>query len=282
MRTQKYFITEPLEQRLPRGVPGLSMGVDVIKDSFSLSCNWLKPRNSPSSEGQPAHVHQVDEIIGFFGTDFENWKDLGGEVEFWLNGQKHLLTRSCLVYVPAGMPHCPMIVRRVDKPVITFSTGPAPKLARFKELPLDREKSLQFSQADTGKYIFTEPTPRQKKRGSIGLSVSSEVVPDIQFFWQGGWMFPTSNYRAHNSDAPHSHDCDEIIGFFGTNLEDWQDLGGQVELWLDGEKHLLTRSFLIFVPKGMPHCPMVIHSVNRPIFHFTTGLASSYVRMGTQ
>jgi hypothetical protein len=277
-RTQKYIITESPETRLPRGVPGLGMNGDIMEGSFSLSCNWVQPRASPSKEGQPTHVHEVDEIIGFFGTNFENWRDLGGQVEFWLNGEKFILSRSCLVYVPAGMKHCPMIIQRVDKPIVSFSTGPTPKFVRIKEIPAEGGKFANMSAAEIGKNIITEQGKRQISRGSIGLSISDEIIPGVKFFWQGGWMLPTSNFRAHNSETSHSHDCDEIIGFFGTNLEDWHDLGGRVELWLDGEKHILTKSFLIFIPKGMKHCPMIIHNVDRPIFHFTTGPAASYIR----
>ena len=66
----------------------------------------------------------------------------------------------------------------------------------------------------------------------------------------------------------HAHDYDETLGFFGTDLSDPYDLGGEIELWMEDEKFVLTRSCLIFVPKGMHHCPLVIHRVDRPIFHF--------------
>jgi hypothetical protein len=55
-------------------------------------------------------------------------------------------------------------------------------------------------------------------------------------------------------------------------------LGGEIELWLDGERHILKNSFIAFVPKGMIHCPLKIKRVDRPIFHFTTGPGGSYVR----
>jgi len=74
----------------------------------------------------------------------------------------------------------------------------------------------------------------------------------------------------------HTHDFDEVITFFGTNPDDPQDLCGEVEIWLEDEKFTLTKSSLIFVPKGMKHCPLHIKRVDRPIFHFTAGPASTY------
>jgi len=38
----------------------------------------------------------------------------------------------------------------------------------------------------------------------------------------------------------HTHRFDEVIAFFGTNREDPQDLCGEVGLWLEDEKHILT------------------------------------------
>jgi len=74
----------------------------------------------------------------------------------------------------------------------------------------------------------------------------------------------------------HTHKFDEVIAFFGTNRKDPQDLCGEVELWLEDEKHILTKSCLVFVPKGMKHCPLIIRRVDRPIFHFTTMLEGTY------
>ena len=36
----------------------------------------------------------------------------------------------------------------------------------------------------------------------------------------------------------------------GTNPEDFYDLGAEVELTLGGEKQTITRSCIVFIPKG--------------------------------
>jgi len=77
-------------------------------------------------------------------------------------------------------------------------------------------------------------------------------------------------------DHSHSHDTDEIIGFFGSDPQDPYDLGGEVEFWLEDEQHMITRSSLIFVPRGMKHCPLLIRRVDRPIFHFSTVTGGQY------
>jgi len=76
----------------------------------------------------------------------------------------------------------------------------------------------------------------------------------------------------------HTHDFDEYLVFLGTDPEDHMELRGQVELWVGDEKRLITRSCAVFVPAGVPHCPLIIHRVDRPFVFFTTGNGSAYRR----
>ncbi|OGO20155.1 MAG: hypothetical protein A2Z15_07015 [Chloroflexi bacterium RBG_16_50_11] len=76
---------------------------------------------------------------------------------------------------------------------------------------------------------------------------------------------------------PHVHEYDEVLGCIGTDPKDPQDLCGEIEFWLDDEKYLIRKSSLIFVPKGLKHAPFIVRTVNRPIFHFTTGPTGMYI-----
>lgn len=73
----------------------------------------------------------------------------------------------------------------------------------------------------------------------------------------------------------HTHPYDELIGFAGINPDDLHDLGGEAELWMGDEQYFINNSFMVFVPKGLKHCPLVIRNIKRNIFHFdiqfTTG-----------
>ena len=74
----------------------------------------------------------------------------------------------------------------------------------------------------------------------------------------------------------HSHDNAEILGFYGTNPDDPYDLGGEIEIVIDGETHILTKSSMVFLPGGLPHCPLTITKVDRPIFHFSIVMDPQY------
>lgn len=97
----------------------------------------------------------------------------------------------------------------------------------------------------------------------------------------GAFQMNTAWYKEVPGRDPifeeHMHeDCDELIGFFGSNPDDPSDLGGEIEFTIGGEAHLLTKSSIIFAPAGLAHNPMRILRVDRPIFHFSVVTKSSY------
>jgi len=96
------------------------LGDGVIKGSPYVEAVWLWKGAADPSGGFPQHVHDHDETLGFFGTDTENVYDLGGEIEFWLEDEKYMLTKSCIIFVPKGMKHCPIVFRRIDRPIFHF------------------------------------------------------------------------------------------------------------------------------------------------------------------
>ncbi len=99
----------------------LWMDDKVVEGAFQMNVSWyLKPQTEEDT--LPAHNHDSSEIIGFFGNNHEDPYDLGGEVEFWFEDEKHTITRSSLIFVPAGITHCPLKLTRVDRPIFHFST----------------------------------------------------------------------------------------------------------------------------------------------------------------
>ena len=99
---------------------------NVMPGSFQMNTAWYYavPEKDPVFE---EHVHEYDELIGFFGSDPEHPYDLGAELEVTINGEKHLLTKTSLIFCPAGMPHMPLSIKRVDRPVFHFSIVVGPE-----------------------------------------------------------------------------------------------------------------------------------------------------------
>jgi len=76
----------------------------------------------------------------------------------------------------------------------------------------------------------------------------------------------------------HVHPYPEVIGFIGNNPEDPDDLGAEAEIWMDDEQYILTSSFMVYVPKGLKHCPLVVRNIKRPVLHFDMQLTEGDYR----
>lgn len=138
--------------------------------------------------------------------------------------------------------------------------------------------------SDTAKYIVTElkmPVEKQRiaeeysKYATRILWLDDEVT-DGAFHMNTAWYLKAAQTL---EDRPHVHDTDEIIGFFGSDPDNPYDLGGEIEIWLEDDKHVITSTAMIFVPAGMKHCPLVLTRIDRPVFHFTTVTGNKYTKM---
>ena len=97
------------------------------------------------------------------------------------------------------------------------------------------------------------------------LWIDDHVVP-------GAFQMNTSWYKAVPERDPifaeHAHESAEIIGFFGSDPENPNELYGEVQVDLNGEAHIITKSSMIFIPPNLPHA-IHIYRVDLPIFHFS-------------
>lgn len=94
---------------------------DVCPGAFQMNTAWYfdVPERDPIFM---EHVHDdTKELIGFIGTDMDDPYNLGGSIEFSMDGEAHLLTKSTLIFVPAGIKHNPMRILEVRRPIFHFS-----------------------------------------------------------------------------------------------------------------------------------------------------------------
>jgi hypothetical protein len=107
------------------------------------------------------------------------------------------------------------------------------------------------------------------------VQVDSDTVPGAEFYGEARWIVPGSDKEIKLFES-HTHNFGVLIGFFGFNYDDIQDLGAEIEFTVDNETHKVTKSFASFVPAGVQHGPLIIRNVARPIFHFITGNTGKY------
>jgi hypothetical protein len=124
-------------------------------------------------------------------------------------------------------------------------------------------------------FIINDLNTEKDHIGTLLYQLDDKRISGIPFFSDCAWMWPNPG-EVVMEEKPHTHDFDEIITVFGTNPEDPRDLCGEVEFWFDDEKYILTNSSIIYVPKGVKHCPTIFRKVTRPIFHYIVGSSSRY------
>ena len=135
-----------------------------------------------------------------------------------------------------------------------------------------------------GKYFLREP---------FGIARHPEIESTVIQIGQGadvgGANFPVTTNFSVTMEAIHrafvmtekSHvhdDFDEILCFIGGNPMDFRDFGAEVELSLgeELEKHIITTTTFVYVPKGLIHCPIHFKRVDKPIIFSAISLAPVY------
>ena len=128
------------------------------------------------------------------------------------------------------------------------------------------------------KYFITEPKPGDDRHVDTELVkfpiyVDSEVIEGANYFMAASHLGTTGR------GAPpfeHTHDFDEYLVFLGTNQKDPRNLGAEVEFWIDGEKHIITKSSAVFIPAGIKHAPIYFKRIDTPIWYIATGPTKKY------
>ena len=114
------------------------------------------------------------------------------------------------------------------------------------------------------------PVYRPGDRTKI-LRLDKRNMKQSKMFVECTWFWPQltqDRSLEQRSTKPHLHDYDEVLGIVGTNRDDPHDLGGESEVYIGGERHVITKSCLLYLPAGVEHGPFREVNMKNPIFHF--------------
>jgi hypothetical protein len=139
----KYILTEPrasftLPPKKDTQLRNISISDDLIAAIGGISCNFnFMGVVSSHLMMDPPHKHEYDEFLFFIASDPAYAPELGGEVEIALGEEweKHTITTSSIVCLPRGLQHCPIFIKRVDRPFYLGHILAAPKYSS-SETPL--------------------------------------------------------------------------------------------------------------------------------------------------
>ena len=126
------FETEDTTTKAPDDDPirrVIYMDDRIVPGSFYVEAVWVLgsiPRSHPE------HSHDHDEIVGFVGSNMDDPSDLGGEIDFIVDGKKMTITKTCFIHVPAGVKHGGLCFRKIDRPVFQIAMS---RMGAYSSVP---------------------------------------------------------------------------------------------------------------------------------------------------
>ena len=96
---------------------GLWVNKQLLNYDFTIGHQFVR---KPFKGDNPAHTHNFQEFLAWYGSNPDDPDDFGGEVVFYIGEDlvKHVFTRPTVVSLPPGLVHCPLEITRVDRPII--------------------------------------------------------------------------------------------------------------------------------------------------------------------
>ena len=103
------------------------------------------------------HFHDGEEFLIFLGGNFPNVFDFDADIEFMLgragdDGETYKITKPTIIRVPAGVYHCPLNFRRVDKPVFFQAALMEPVFGANFDTPTGGTRKLRYNGPGQCKY----------------------------------------------------------------------------------------------------------------------------------
>lgn len=189
--------------------------------------------------GQDPHVHPYAECLVFVGLDSAKMNYLGAEVEVYLGKEQEVYTfdEPTVVVIPAGMPHCPLITKRMFSPkgygFFLLCLGATPTttwmgegiseemLISLAEMAEKQGLKLPMKSTVSKKRVAKNPTPPTGKYAHLVRPIRSGV-----FMERGSIAKELSQSCAIHYDAmkrrgelPGPGYADHLSWMFGSDLD---------------------------------------------------------------
>jgi len=225
--------------------------------------------------GAGAHSHSFDECLLFFGYDDDDLSYLGSDMEISLGKEleTHTFSVPTVVIAPMGVPHCPLITKKVYKSFGHFHLALAAKYSG--------ERVQAEGETDGTKYAHLVKDMLVKKgpggaNASQIISVSGDELEGFNMHFEMGLHNATGQWYPDNGAQVHPYD--KCIVFFGHNTDDLSYLGAEItiEIGEEHEKHTFDVPTVVSIPKGLPHFPIECSKVDRPYSVMQVGLGNKF------
>jgi hypothetical protein len=278
-------------------------------EGLSLNFSW-GVHNSLGNwhTGLKPHTHSYPECLFFVGLDSANVKYLGAEIECCLGDEQETYTfnEPTVIVIPAGLPHGSIVTKRLFSPR-GFGFFAAALNDSFNINWLEKKDAGAASSASAGKHahlikslksgLITERgkfnpsrltpeqlTRREEMQKKTGFKSGPGNADHLTWMYGkdlGGlnvniaWGFCSQPGIWQRGVDSHTHSADEVLMFLGTDPDNLDYLGAEIEIDLgkEHERYLIDKSSAVVCPAGLPHAPIVTRWVDKPFAFILINLA---------
>ena len=125
-------------------------------------------------------------------------------------------------------------------------------------------------------YVFEEP---KAKFDRDGKTIFEGFYSGPDKHGEKAMILYSVKKEAHvNEETPHIHDFPIILNFLSANPDDIYDFDAEIEFYIDGEKHVITKASSVRVPAGTKHCPLIFKRIGKPVVFLEVHLTDNYTR----
>ena len=224
------------------------------------NCAWY---HLPDADAKAAHAHNCYEVLLFMGSDMDDPSDLGGQITMWLNGEKHILTKSFFVVNPSNVPHCPYTVDKIQMPMfhVAWPIDRGMKTTRLPGFPEHPEGAPRFYDAN----FITElklPECRSLIDGEIPVLYVDDAIYPGCFACGVSWF---TKDCVLNEKPENVRSYNQLLCFAGSDVTDSHNLFAEVEFSIGGETFCITETSYVFIPAGIPYGEFRIKNMKKPL-----------------
>ena len=228
---------------------------------------------------QPAGcTHPYNECLVFAGLDPKDPHYLGAEIEIALGPdyERHVIDVPSIVCVPKGLPHGPIVTRKVDKPFAHYSICLA---KNYQETKLPGKPTGNSSKNEYGHLIKLMADTESLQPQVIGTGNANWLTwPkskdlegfNVNFTWGfysglGDWHGKIPGFD------PHVHEGDEYLCYVGLDSERPDYLGAEIDFYMGehkDEKFVVDSPRVSVAPSMVWHAPAITQKVDQTYIFF--------------
>lgn len=285
---EKYAIREPDMSLFPK-VKGRDPIMTYLNNDLFPGCNHHFDVSFITEVPEPhifEHTVDYDRIIILWGTDHKYPQDLGATVEYYIEGQRIEFSNTTSMFIPAGMRLGPANWLKVKRPHIMMEwmlgcgdskTFINSGIFEPKDGIPEKKDDIDYEQ-----YVIRSPmreagdpaqgpmrmNPTMTYMSSRQIKANNNYI-EFGYIWDKVW--PPLPRMTH-------YNFDEIVLHFGSDPDNPTSLGSTMRFDVGEDKLEFDTNFLIWLPKGLSHGPLVWeHEVKKPFIEMAIMLDAGTV-----